>query len=166
MDLTAITTAIGLATTALGATEKAAMTAETVKKLFSADKKPDNSEVQSLLNTLAAQLTAANMLNVDLSEAIKKISRELKNQDDFENEKSRYELFQTSQNDIVYRFRQDHTSGQPDHFICPVCLNSDRKFSFITGEGDYKVCQKIRDHIFRFKSSPPPKVRTGRSNGW
>jgi hypothetical protein len=166
MDLTAITTAIGLATTALGATEKAVLTAEAVKKLFSADKKPDNGEVQALLNTLAAQLTAANMLNVDLSEAIKTISRELKIQDDFENEKSRYELFQTGPNDIVYRVRQDHTNGQPDHFICPVCLNSDRKFSFITGEGDFKVCQKIREHVFRFKTSPPPRVRTGRSSGW
>jgi hypothetical protein len=166
MDLMALTTAIGLATTALGATEKAAMTAEAVKKLFATDKKPENNEVQALLNTLAAQLTAANMLNVDLSEAIRGLSRDLKRQNEFENENARYELFQTSMNDIVYRLRQDQANGQPEHFICPVCLNADQQICFITGRNHLKVCQKDRHHVFSFSTPPTPRVRTRRSDGW
>ncbi|MBA1140242.1 hypothetical protein [Mesorhizobium neociceri] len=153
MDFSSITSVIGLATTALGATEKAATTAEAVKKLFASEKKPENSEVQALLNTLATQLTAANMMNVDLSDAIKALSRELKRQDDFENEKARYELFQTGQQDVVFKLREDQANGQPIHFICPVCLNAERLISFISGEGDFKVCQRNRDHTFRFKST-------------
>ncbi len=158
MDLTTITTALGLATSAISATGQAATTADAIKKLFTSDKKAENKEAQDLLNTLAAQLTAANMMNVQLSEAIKSISQELRRQDDFENEKARYELFQTGQNDIVFKLKEDRANGQPIHFICPVCLNSDRQFSYIRGEGDYKICQKNNTHALMFKNTPTPHL--------
>jgi len=137
----------------MGATGQAVTTVESIKKLFASDKKSDNSEAQALLNTLASQLTAANMMNVQLSEAIKALSRELKQQDDFENEKARYELFQTGQNDIVFKLKQDEAKGQPIHFICPVCLNRNKLVSFITGEGDYKICQTDSTHTFSFQDT-------------
>lgn len=164
MDFSSIESVLGLASTVLGATGKAVSTIETVKKLLASEKKPDNSEALTLLNTLATELTAANMMNVQLSEALKALSRELKRQDDFENDKARYELFQTGQNDIVFKLKEDQANGQPAHFICPVCLNSDRQISFISGEGDFKVCQKNGEHTFRFKSTQfnrPMKARSG-----
>src|SRR5262245_36219628 len=103
MDLTTITTALGLATSAISATGQAASTADASKKLFASDKKAENKEAQELLNTLATQLTSANVMNMQLSEVIKALSRELKLQDDFEHEKARYELFMTGQNDVVLR---------------------------------------------------------------
>ncbi|TPK79435.1 hypothetical protein FJ527_04770 [Mesorhizobium sp. B2-4-18] len=154
MDLSAITSVIGLATTALGATEKAATTAEVVKKLFASDKKPENSEVQALLNTLGTQLTAANMMNVDLSDAIKALSRELKREDDFEKERGRYELFETPEHDVVFKLKEDAANGQPMHFACPVCMNRDKLFSYVTGDGDFKLCQTDKAHLFRFRNSP------------
>lgn len=163
MDFSSIESVLGLASTALGATGKAVSTVEAVKKLLAADKKPDNSEAQTLLNTLATELTAANMMNVQLSEALKALSREWKRQDDYEREKARYELFETGQHDVVFRLREDQANGQPIHFICPVCLNSDRLISYISGEGDFKTCQKNRDHLFRFSSSQynrPTRART------
>lgn len=161
MDFTSIESVLGLASTALGATGKAVSTVEAVKKLLASEKKPGSSEAQTLLNTLATELTAANMMNVQLSEAIKALSRELKRQDDFENEKARYELFQTDQRDVVFKLKTDQANGQPVHFICPVCLNADRQIGFISGEGDYKHCQKNRDHIFRFKNTPYTRPSTG-----
>ncbi|MEI9406886.1 hypothetical protein [Mesorhizobium argentiipisi] len=161
MDFSSIESVLGLASTALGATGKAVSTVEAVKKLLASEKKPQSSEAQTLLNTLATELTAANMMNVQLSEAIKALSRELKRQDDFENEKARYELFQTAQHDVVFKLKDDRANGQPSHFICPVCLNADRLISFISGEGDFKVCQKSRDHTFRFKSTT--YTRAGRA---
>ena len=164
MDIGTITTALGLASGAIGATGQAVSTVDAIKKLFASDKKPDNSEAQELLNTLASQLTAANMMNVQLSEAIKALSRELKQQDDFENEKARYELFQTGRDDMVFRLRGDQANGQPIHYICPVCLNSDRQVIFIAGEGDFKVCQKNREHTFRFSSSQYDRARSARTD--
>ncbi|TGP14619.1 MAG: hypothetical protein E5V91_19950 [Mesorhizobium sp.] len=161
MDLSTIESVLGLATTALGATGKAVSTVEAVKKLLKSEKriaKGDNSEangeVQTLLNTLATELTAANMMNVQLSEAIKTLIRELKSQDDFENEKSRYELFQTGQQDIVFRLKADQADSQPAHYACPVCLNRDKLISFITGQGDYRLCQTNSSHTFRFHDTP------------
>ncbi|MBZ9732230.1 hypothetical protein LB534_00070 [Mesorhizobium sp. CA18] len=107
MDFSTFESVLGLASTALGATGKAVSTVEAVKKLLKSEKKPGNGEAngeaQTLLNTLATELTAANMMNVQLSEAIKGLIRELKRQDDFENEKARYELFQTGERDMVFK---------------------------------------------------------------
>lgn len=164
MDFSQIESVLGLATTALGATGKAVSTVEAVKKLLKSEKKPDSGEATSLLNTLATELTAANMMNVQLSEALKALSRELKRQDEFEQEKARYELFETGQRDLVFKLREDMANGQPIHFICPVCLNSDKQISFVRGEGDFKTCQKTPDHLFKFKDTPIRQRMNTRTN--
>lgn len=154
MDMTQIQSAIALATTAIGMTSQAASTADLIKKLFSSSEGPDNGEASKLLNSLASELTTANVMNMQLSEALKTLSRELQRQDDFAREKARYELFQTNQRDIVFKLKAEAANGQPEHFICPVCLNNDSAINFITGEGDYKICQRNYQHTFRFASSP------------
>lgn len=163
MDLTQVESVIGLATAAMGMTGQAATTAETIKRLFSSEKAPNAEESSRLLNSLATQLTAANITNVQLSEALKALSQELKHEDDFEKEKSRYELVKTNEGDMVFRLKADQSNGQPAHFICPVCLNTNKLISFITGERDFKVCQTNKGHLYRFHSSPPSRTR---SNDW
>ena len=153
MDMTQVQSAIALVTTAIGMTNQAASTADVIKKLFSSKEESDDGEASKLLNTLAAELTTANVMNMQLSEALKTLSRELQRQDDFAREKARYELFQTGQRDMVFKLKATEANGQPEHFICPVCLNNDAAINFITGEGDYKVCQRDKQHMFRFASS-------------
>ena len=162
MDLTTITAAIGLAGTAAGATSKAAESIKTLTSLFSKDSVPDSDEAANLLNGLAVELTTANMMNVQISVALRTLSQELQQQNEFANEKARYELFRTGQNDMVYRLKSDLSQGQPDHFICPVCLNQNKMISFVTGEGDYKTCQTDRNHNFEFSNNPD---RFGGRNG-
>src|SRR3954452_10403814 len=89
MDFSQIESVLGLASTALGATGKAVATVEAIKKLFPSEKTSDNGEAAKLLNSLAGELTAANITNVQLSEALRALSSELKRQDDFEKEKAR-----------------------------------------------------------------------------
>ncbi|NDW43657.1 hypothetical protein [Ruegeria sp. PrR005] len=161
MDIGQIGEYIGLATSAVGLTGKASDTIVSIKALFEGGKTPDNEQVQRLLNTLAAELTSANMMNVQLSDALRALSQELQRQDDFEKEKARYELIETSQKDIVFRLREDAANGQPIHFICPVCLNRDKLISFVSG-GYYKTCQTDGKHGFRFEKMPPARqVRMG-----
>lgn len=164
MDFGQIESLLGLAATATGMTEKAVSTASAVKKLFAGDKAPDAGEVSTLANELAAQLTAANMMNVQISTALRLLSADLKRQDEFETERARYELFETAQRDIVFRLKEGSTDGQPRHFICPVCLNRDKLVSFIRGEGDYKYCQTNREHFFEFQDSPP--MQMPEETGW
>lgn len=162
MEFAQISEAIGLASSAVGLTGKAAATAEAIKGLLSSQDAPDADKTKQLLNTLATELTSANMMNVQLSEALRTLSQEMQRQDEFEKEKARYELYKTREDDFVYRLKQNDANGQPSHYICPVCLQRDKLFSFIVGKGDYKNCQTDSSHCFTFSQSPI----YGRDSGW
>lgn len=153
MDMTGIQSAIALVTTAIGMTNQAASTADLIKRLFASDERPDDGEASKLLNALASELTTANVMNMQLSEALKTLSRELQRQDEFEREKARYELFKTSAGDLVYRVREEMREGEPIHFVCPACLKKDRLISFIQGEDDYRTCQVDRAHNYTFSKT-------------
>lgn len=153
IDLTTINEALGLASSAVGLTGKAATTISAIKGLFEGGKTPESSEASKLLNDLATELTMANMTNVQLSQALKTLSRELIRQDEFDRERARYELHKTDQGDLVFRLKEESADGQPEHFVCPVCLNN-RKISYIHGNGDFRFCQAERTHRFHFKNTP------------
>ncbi|MBP2446379.1 hypothetical protein [Rhizobium leguminosarum] len=157
MDLTPINEVLGLASSAVGLTGKATSTIAAIKGLFEAGKTPDNSEASKLLNDLATELTMANMTNVQLSQALKTLSREMLRQDEFEREKARYALTQTREGDVVFKLKEDMANGQPVHFICPVCLNRDHLISFLQGNGDYRRCQTNNNHVFQFTDTPLPQ---------
>ena len=164
MDYSQFESVLGLASTALGTTGKAVATAEAIKSLFSGDKAPDPAKANALLNNLAAELTAANMMNVQMSSSLKALSQELKQYDEFEREKARYALFETPKGDMVYSLKEDMAEGQPIHFVCPVCMRRDRLISFVRGQGDHRTCQTNRDHLFHFSSTP---IRDpNRNAGW
>ncbi|TAU80452.1 hypothetical protein ELI41_29540 (plasmid) [Rhizobium leguminosarum] len=150
IDMTTIETALGLASTAVGVTSKAASTAEAFKKLFTSEKAPDSGEAMRLVNALATELTTANVMNVQLSESLRAISIELRKEDQFEQEKARYELVTTPYGDLVYKLRHDKADGEPIHYICPACLKKDRLITIIQGDADYKACQNNREHGFTF----------------
>lgn len=166
MDIAGITEAVGLASSAVGLTGKAATTAETIKKLFASDKSPDAGEAAQLLNTLASELTAANMTNVQLSEALRSLSQELQRQDDFEREKSRYELFQTECGDTIFKLREDAENGQHPHFICPVCLNRDRLISYLRIGKHSAFCQTDKNHSFAYEPRPTQERVRRHTNSW
>ncbi len=162
MDIAQIGEALGLATSAVSLTGKAATTAETIKSLFASDKAPDTGEAAQLLNNLASELTAANMMNVQLSETLRILSQELHRQDQFAAEVAQYELFETAEHDLVYRLKEQYAETQPMHYICPVCLKQEGKISYITGEGHHKRCQANGKHSFQFKEMPKRQRRAGR----
>jgi hypothetical protein len=158
MDIGTIQAAVGLAGAAITTTGQAASTVEAIKKLFTTGKPADDKGVE-LVNSLASQLTAVNVMNVELSNSLRSISDELRKEDDFSKQRGRYELVNTPEGDMVYRLIEELKNGQPTHYICPVCLNNDRLFNFIVGEGDYKVCQANVRHRFRFKNTPHDPYR-------
>lgn len=154
MDTNQLNELLGLASSAVNTTGQAASNIAKIKKLFEGGKSSMGVEEQRLLTTLASEVSAANFMNVQISGSIKELRQDLQRQDEFEKEKARYELFQTDQNDLVYKLREDAANGQPDHFICPVCLHARQLVSFITGERDHKICQTNGAHAFRFTNTP------------
>ncbi|MGK9054198.1 hypothetical protein [Neorhizobium petrolearium] len=167
MDPATIGTVLGLATSAVGLTGKAADTISSIKGLFDSGKAPDNAEATKLLNALAAELTAANMTNVQLSQALKALSAELSREDEFEREKARYELHQTGEGAYVLKLKEDMANGQPQHFICPTCFNKDKLVSYLAKRNsDFMACQANGEHLFRFKNTPWDPPRTNRGGVW
>jgi len=159
MDITQLGAIVGLATSAVGLTDKATSTVASIKELFDGDKAPDSSEAAKLLNALAGELTSANMMNVQLSAMLKTLTEELQRQEEFASEVAQYELFKTPYDAMVYKLKAD-TVGQPPHFICPVCLKRDKLVSFIAGTGDYKYCQTDGAHQFQFSDTPYTEAET------
>ncbi|GAK71134.1 hypothetical protein RRU01S_15_00590 [Agrobacterium rubi TR3 = NBRC 13261] len=156
MDLTTFNEALGLASSAVGLTGKAASTITAIKGMFEGGKTPDSGEASKLLNELANELTLANMTNVQISQALKALNQELLRQDEFAREKARYELFQTAEGSLVFKLSDAMRNNQPAHFICPVCLNRDRLVSFLQGNGDYRTCQTDHHHVYKFADTPYP----------
>lgn len=56
MDIIQLGQIIGLATSAVGLTDKATSTVASIKELFEGDNTPDNTEAAKLLNALAGDL--------------------------------------------------------------------------------------------------------------
>lgn len=164
MDISQMNEALGLASSAVSITGKATSTIAAIKGLFDGDTKSDNSEAASLLNNLATELTAANMMNVQLSEALRALSQELQRQDEFETEKARYEMFQTPKGDIAFRLKSENANGQPIHFICPVCLNKHKLISFMRGQHSLH-CQADADHWVDYNDAPSLSAQY-RDNDW
>lgn len=151
MDFTSFQTLLGLASGAVGLTGQAAATVETVKKVFNGSGKTGNPEAQQLLNSLATQLTSANMMNVQISTAITKITAEIQKNNQFSQRLARYKLRETGCGDLIYALLEDHLDDEPAHFICPICVEKEQQFHFVTGQKteEYKRCQGCR-HRFRF----------------
>lgn len=165
MDVSQIESMLGLASTALTATGKAVGTVEAIKHLFSSSKSPDNAKAEGLVNALATELTAANLMNVQLSEMMKTLVADLRRQSEFEADKARYELVQTPENDYAFRLKEDMANGQPIHFVCPVCLNRDKLFSYMRINGDFMICQTSDQHFVRCGNTPvhQPRRRDSRN---
>lgn len=87
---------------------------------------------------------------------LKTLTDELHEENNFAAAIARYELIETHQGAMIYRLRASEANGEPIHYICPVCLNRDKLISYADGNGDYRVCQTNREHVFRFNHTPTP----------
>lgn len=161
MDFSQITELLGVASSAVGLTGQATKTFSSIKNLLEKDK-PDTEAASALLNDLARELTSANMLNVQLSDALRKLAQEVQRQNEFDRLKSRYQLVATPKQDFVFRLREDMADGETIHDICPVCLNRDKLISYLatTGGGDYKTCQADKNHVYQFRQTSLPRRDT------
>ena len=120
-----------------------------------------DSQLVETLKKLDADLLAAAVVNARLSAELTVLNDEASKAEEFEKEKARYELVETSEGDFVFRIKSNMADEQPIHYICPVCLNQDKTISFIGGR-HRKICQTNRKHVFNFGKSAPvltPKVR-------
>ena len=80
----------------------------------------------------AAQLAAieAQSVQAEQSARIRNLEEEIKQYDDWEQEKQRYFLKQVGQAGFVYCLKDEYIcDDEPRHFICPTCAGMRRNFS-------------------------------------
>lgn len=154
MDLTQIQTVLGLATTAVGLTGKATATIEAVRNTFSAKSDEANAEAQQLLSSLATELTSANMMNLQLSSMLNDVVAQMKKEHKFEKRLAKYELIESSYGDVIYSLKSENSDSEPHHYICPICIEKNEQFHFVTGShaSEGKHCQGC-NHYFQFKQT-------------
>lgn len=158
MDFAAIQAVLGLAANAVGLTKEAASTVAQVKQAVASGDGGKQREAQELLNTLATHLTVANFTNVQLSTQLKALTDALLSENEFEERKKRYQLAGTGYGEMIFVLRTDAANGDPPHYVCPICLEKERRFHFVTGpeNGEGKNCQGCR-HYFQFRPSNPSR---------
>ncbi len=154
MKPTEIQELLGLASNAVGLGEKTAQTITALRKIFERTRARSNYRVIELLNQLTADIAASDITNTQLRNALKNLSDKFLKDNEFEKEKSRYELIETGEGDFVFRIKNHMADEQPVHYVCPVCINRDKTISFIAGH-HRKVCQTDRKHVFNFGKKPP-----------
>ena len=164
MELSDIQAILGLAASAVGLTKEAASTVDQVKKAVSSNGlQGDTRKAEELLNTLATHLTVANMTNVRLSTHLKALGDALLKENALEERKRRYKLVDMGNGEMLFVLRAEDANGDPPHYICPICLEKERRFHFVTGpeQGDGKHCQGC-GHYFQFRK-PNYSVRSNRN---
>lgn len=152
---------LGLASAAAGFGDRTIQTVSALREFLSRAKLKRDSQLIETLKKLDADLSAASVVNARLSAELRDLNDEVSKAEEFEKEKARYELVETSEGDFVFRIKNSMADEQPVHYICPVCVNRDKTISFIAGR-HRKVCQTDRKHVFNFGKTAPvltPKVR-------
>ncbi len=153
MDMADIQELLGVAASAVGLTKQAASTVGEVRKALTDKEGAASAEMQGLLNTLAAQLTSANMTNLQLSALLKEVSAKLQAEDTFAERRRRYRLVDNGYGELLWALREELRGDEPPHFVCPKCLEKSREFHFVTGSptSDGKHCQGC-NFFFRFRA--------------
>ncbi|PSL17626.1 hypothetical protein [Shimia abyssi] len=158
MDHTQIQEALGLASSAVGISDKATKTIRAVETQLNYGSVEVEGALAELIAQLVVELTTANITNTQLYEVVKNLNRKFHENVAFEQEKARYEMVETAEGDYVFRIKDHMVDEQPIHYICPVCLNQDKRISYIAGR-HRRVCQTNRKHVFSF-GKKPPVIRT------
>jgi hypothetical protein len=152
---------LGLASAAAAFCDRTIHAVSALRELLNRAKPKRDPEVTETLKKLDADLLATAVVHARLSAKLTSLNEEISRNEEFEKERSRYELVETSEGDFVFRIKNNMADEQPIHYICPVCVNRDKTISFIAGR-NRKVCQTDRKHVFNFGKTAPvltPKVR-------
>lgn len=162
IDPNQLQAALGLATAVTSATGSAVGVIQQIKGLIGPGRGDSSPELQSLVNDLAQKLTAANMLNLQLSEAVNGLANDLRRDDEFRREKARYMLFETPPGDYVMKLRDDCLNGDPPHFACPVCLHESVISVLRKGE-EFLICHRCRG-AFQIADRKPIRRTSSQTN--
>lgn len=109
-------------------------------------------------------LSAASEAQAAAAERIRQLEQEIVSLKDWSAEKENYELADTGQGSLAYKFKEGVEPPQPSHWICPQCYEDGKKSilkheSLPVGRADTLVCTRcnfdVVTHGVRQIQTPP-----------
>lgn len=119
-------------------------------------------ELQSALLEAQNCALTATASQFELQEKVRELEAKLKERDDWEKEKSRYQLVSPWQGPAkTYALRESHSNGEEPHLVCSSCFHKKEKVilnPIKNKEGWVQmvcpVCRSVMDTGYRGISSP------------
>lgn len=84
-------------------------------------------ELQQRIIEAQGSLSAANDAQTASARKIEQLEHEIVRLKDWSAEKQNYELADTGQGSLAYKFKEGMQPPQPDHWICPQCYGDGKK---------------------------------------
>ena len=95
-------------------------------------------EIKLAASELLAQVASIQVANATLIQRLSVLAASLAASKTKQSDFDRYELWNTPAGSLMYRLKEGHDMGEPEHFICPNCMANKRK-SFLQGNNT-KIC--------------------------
>ena len=149
-DLESIVDAAGNMGTATG---KLANGVAAVKGLLKGSKAGADPKVELALSELTGQIAQAQFANAELKLQLSVLQGQLAELNALKADLSCYELWKTPSGSLVYRPKHDEKQSEPEHYLCPNCLQKKVK-SILQGHAGWRECSSCKAG-FSFDKSPP-----------
>lgn len=159
IDFQPIREALSLAGDTGSAAQKVAGALETIRSLFGSAKVSADPDVKMAMSEMMLQVANTQAANAQLINQLTALEATLKAIQAAQTDFDRYELWKSPASAVVYRLKEGDGLGEPDHFLCPNCIEENRK-SILQGSWIAK-CPKC-GASFQLKPNPPLKT----SNKW
>lgn len=132
---------VTLASDTISVSKNGAALARSIQSLFKKSQAADDAELKAAISDLLAHVGNAALTNTELQMKLAELHKKAQKDDQFQRQMLRYELHETSSGGIVYRLKADQTEGEPMHYLCPNCVESDHR-SILQGDRWDKGCPR------------------------
>tara|TARA_R100000935_G_scaffold1906_3_gene5726 strand:- start:9216 stop:9707 length:492 start_codon:yes stop_codon:yes gene_type:complete len=95
-------------------------------------------DIKLATSEMLMQVASIQVANATLIQRLSMIEAALAASQSKKSDFDRYELWSTPAGSIMYRLKEGHDMGEPEHFICPNCIANKRK-SYLQGNNT-KIC--------------------------
>ncbi|KPU84224.1 hypothetical protein JI58_05135 [Marinosulfonomonas sp. PRT-SC04] len=127
VDFQSIQEAITLAGNTGSSAQKVAGALEVVKGLFGSTKGGADPEIKLAISDLMLQVANTQASNAQLIQQLTALKAMLETAQAMQSDFDRYELWKAPAGALVYRLKESDDTGQPEHFLCPNCMEGKRK---------------------------------------
>lgn len=129
-----------------------------LKAFLQSPEKANDQDYETLIADLMTEITNMKFANLTLKEELLAMREAALEQQEARDKFSRYELWETPEQNFVYRFKVENPETEKVHYICPNCKENG-KVHILQGDQTSKRCM-VCEQAFRFDKSSDIRLTT------